>query len=186
VTLLPDILELFRCIDWMLRLPEALEERIWSEMQAYEEEGKMPYVTSVERIGIRKGMAQGMAQGMATSASCCCAKSANASARSLPARANPYSSASPGPNRSKTWARPCSTARTARPGFRSSATQRTPARPNQSLTHKAEGRGAQRPSHSGYRSVGGPRRGAPGLDQARSLRRRAPLPKPTPPRQTGA
>jgi hypothetical protein len=56
-----DILELFRCIDWMLRLPEALEERIWSEMQDYEEERKMPYVTSVERIGIRKGRAEGMA-----------------------------------------------------------------------------------------------------------------------------
>ena len=52
-----DILELFRCIDWMLRLPEALEERIWSEMQDYERERKMPYVTSVERIGIRKGRA---------------------------------------------------------------------------------------------------------------------------------
>jgi hypothetical protein len=34
-------------------------------MQLYEEERKMPYVTSVERIGIRKGMAEGMAQGMA-------------------------------------------------------------------------------------------------------------------------
>jgi hypothetical protein len=65
VTLLPDILELFRCIDWMLRLPEALEERIWSEMQTYEEERKMPYLTSVERIGIREGMAKGMAKGMA-------------------------------------------------------------------------------------------------------------------------
>jgi hypothetical protein len=56
-----DILELFRCIDWMLRLPEALEERIWSEMQDYEKERKMPYVTSVERIGIRTGVAEGVA-----------------------------------------------------------------------------------------------------------------------------
>jgi hypothetical protein len=38
----------------MLRLPKELEERIWNEMQVYEEERKMPYVTSVERIGIRK------------------------------------------------------------------------------------------------------------------------------------
>jgi hypothetical protein len=45
----------------MLRLPEELEDRIWSEMQDYEQERKMPYVTSVERIGIRKGRAQGMA-----------------------------------------------------------------------------------------------------------------------------
>ena len=59
-----DILELFRFIDWMLRLPEALEERLWSEIRRFEEVQKMPYVTSVERIGIRKGIAQGRAEGL--------------------------------------------------------------------------------------------------------------------------
>jgi len=55
-----DILELFRFIDWMLRLPEELEHRLWSEIQTYEGVQKMTYVTSVERIGIRKGIEQGM------------------------------------------------------------------------------------------------------------------------------
>ncbi len=55
-----DILELFRVIDWLLRLPEELEERLWSEIQTYEEVEQMPYVTSVERIGIRKGVQQGL------------------------------------------------------------------------------------------------------------------------------
>jgi hypothetical protein len=32
-------------------------------LQEYEEGLKMPYVTSVERIGIKKGMRQGMQQG---------------------------------------------------------------------------------------------------------------------------
>lgn len=59
-----DILELFRFIDWMLRLPEELEHRLWSEIQTYEGVQKMTYVTSVERIGIRKGIEQGMQQGM--------------------------------------------------------------------------------------------------------------------------
>jgi hypothetical protein len=57
-----DILELFRFIDWMLRLPEELEEQLWSEIQTYETVEHMPYVTSVERIGIRKGIRQGIEQ----------------------------------------------------------------------------------------------------------------------------
>lgn len=55
-----DILELFRCIDWLLQLPPALEDQLWSDLKAYEEVEKMPYVTSVERIGIRKGLQQGL------------------------------------------------------------------------------------------------------------------------------
>lgn len=45
-------------------LPEELEHRLWSEIQTYEGVQKMTYVTSVERIGIRKGIEQGMQQGM--------------------------------------------------------------------------------------------------------------------------
>ncbi len=60
-----DILELFRFIDWMLRLPAALEERLWSEIQTFEGIEHMPYVTSVERIGIRKGLQEGIQQGIA-------------------------------------------------------------------------------------------------------------------------
>ena len=48
----------------MLRLPEALEEQLWSEIQTYEAVEHMPYVTSVERIGIRKGIEQGIQQGI--------------------------------------------------------------------------------------------------------------------------
>ncbi len=59
-----DILELFRFIDWMLRLPEEFEQKLWSEIQTYEGVHKMIYVTSVERIGIRKGIEQGLHQGL--------------------------------------------------------------------------------------------------------------------------
>ncbi len=54
-----DILELFRFIDWLMVLPEDLENDFWKELTQIEEDKKMPYVTSVERIGIRKGMQQG-------------------------------------------------------------------------------------------------------------------------------
>jgi hypothetical protein len=58
-----DVLELFRFLDWMLRLPDADEDRLWVELQQFEEQRVMQYVTSVERIGIKKGLQQGLQQG---------------------------------------------------------------------------------------------------------------------------
>jgi flagellar biosynthesis/type III secretory pathway protein FliH len=59
-----DILNIFRFIDWIMMLPKKLEENFWQELRQYEEEKKMQYITSVERIGIEKGIQQGMQQGM--------------------------------------------------------------------------------------------------------------------------
>lgn len=50
-----DIVKLFRFIDWLMDLPEAHEQLFWQELSEYEEGKKMPYVTSVERIGMKKG-----------------------------------------------------------------------------------------------------------------------------------
>lgn len=58
-----DILELFRFIDWVLVLPEELETAFAQGVIEYEETAKMPYVTSVERVGIKKGIQQGIQQG---------------------------------------------------------------------------------------------------------------------------
>jgi hypothetical protein len=58
-----QILAWFRVLDWMLRLPEDLELEFREELIAFEEEEHMPYVTSVERIGIQKGLQQGLEQG---------------------------------------------------------------------------------------------------------------------------
>ena len=55
-----DVINLFHFIDWLMRLPEEMEESFWAEMHQYEEGKKMEYITSVERIGIKKGMQQGM------------------------------------------------------------------------------------------------------------------------------
>ncbi len=54
-----EVLDLFRFIDWVMRLPDDLEDRFWDEHEQYETERKMRYITSVERIGIRKGIKQG-------------------------------------------------------------------------------------------------------------------------------
>ena len=55
-----DVLNLFRFIDWIMRLPEEMEADFWQEIRRYEEEENMPYVTSVERIGVKKGIEQGI------------------------------------------------------------------------------------------------------------------------------
>jgi hypothetical protein len=55
------ILELFRVIDWMIRLPDILEAAFRQEIFTYEESKQMPYVTTVERAGIAKGYRQGEA-----------------------------------------------------------------------------------------------------------------------------
>ncbi len=47
----------------MITLPEEFDEKFWADLNEYEEENKMEYVTSVERIGIRKGIAIGHEQG---------------------------------------------------------------------------------------------------------------------------
>ena len=57
-----DILELFRFIDWLMALPENLELRFSEEIMRYEEEKQMPYITSIEQIGIEKGIQQGLLQ----------------------------------------------------------------------------------------------------------------------------
>jgi hypothetical protein len=59
-----DILELFRLIDWMVNLPEAAEEEFQREIQHFEEENQMPYVTSVERLARQEGLSQGIAEGI--------------------------------------------------------------------------------------------------------------------------
>jgi hypothetical protein len=51
-------------IDWLIQLPEELENEFWYEIEQYEGGKYMPYVTSVERIGIKKGFEQGIKQGI--------------------------------------------------------------------------------------------------------------------------
>ncbi|MEB3294331.1 MAG: hypothetical protein VKJ24_14325 [Synechococcales bacterium] len=54
-----DILNLFRFLDWILDLPEALKQAFRRELEQYEQEHQMPYVTSIEQMGIQKGTEQG-------------------------------------------------------------------------------------------------------------------------------
>ena len=59
-----DILNLFHFIDWMLNLPKTVEQQFALELDHYEEQQKMRYITSIEQKGIEKGLRQGLEQGL--------------------------------------------------------------------------------------------------------------------------
>ncbi len=59
-----DIIKLYRFIDWLMILPEYLEQACFQEIEQFEEEHHMPYITTAERIGIEKGIKQGRKEGI--------------------------------------------------------------------------------------------------------------------------
>jgi len=58
-----DILSLFTFVDWIMILPEATKVEFWQELKVYEEDRKMPYITSVEQIGYDRGQVVGYDRG---------------------------------------------------------------------------------------------------------------------------
>ncbi len=54
-----NIINLFRFIDWLMTLPEELDASFTEELARFEEEKKMQYITSVERVGYKRGMEEG-------------------------------------------------------------------------------------------------------------------------------
>ncbi len=57
------IIDLFSVIDWLMHLPNALEQQLLHDVYTLERNVAMPYVTSAERFGIEKGLQQGLQQG---------------------------------------------------------------------------------------------------------------------------
>jgi hypothetical protein len=57
------ILDLFRFIDWVLALPEGLEDQLWTEIEQWDEEKRMHYLASFERKAQAKGIEKGRAEG---------------------------------------------------------------------------------------------------------------------------
>ena len=54
-----DVRQLFRVIDWMMALPEELDKAVDAELERYEGENNMEYVTGIERRGFERGKAEG-------------------------------------------------------------------------------------------------------------------------------
>ncbi|MCF7708357.1 MAG: transposase [Verrucomicrobia bacterium] len=51
-----EVLNLFRLIDWLMRLPDENEVEFRKQLVEYEKEKTMPYVTSIERLGRKEGL----------------------------------------------------------------------------------------------------------------------------------
>ena len=58
------VIDLFGVIDWMMRLPEELEQQLWQDIETLEENEKMQYVTSVQRFEIAKVRQEGLQEGL--------------------------------------------------------------------------------------------------------------------------
>jgi hypothetical protein len=55
-----DVRELFRVIDWLMELPPPLQDMFWDETEKIQEEKRMPFITTPERVGHRRGLRQGI------------------------------------------------------------------------------------------------------------------------------
>ena len=55
-----DVRELFRLIDWLMELPPALETVFQQVVDQIQEEKRMPYITTPERVGQRWGLRRGI------------------------------------------------------------------------------------------------------------------------------
>ena len=53
------IVDLYRMIDWMMRLPEGLDRRFRSAVYQLEGRDAMPYITNFERAGLERGRKEG-------------------------------------------------------------------------------------------------------------------------------
>jgi hypothetical protein len=59
-----DVLELYRFIDWLLRLPPELAAQFTDRVARLEEEGHVAYVTQIEEQGIARGRVEGRVEGL--------------------------------------------------------------------------------------------------------------------------
>lgn len=59
----PEVRKLFRLIDWVLALPPPQATTFRADLEAFEKEKQMPYVTSIERMALEEGRAMGRAEG---------------------------------------------------------------------------------------------------------------------------
>jgi len=58
-----DIINLLRFIDWVLELPDDVEPLFQQELEKFEKEKKMYYITQLQRPSYEKGMEMGVKKG---------------------------------------------------------------------------------------------------------------------------
>jgi hypothetical protein len=55
-----DVRRLFAFIDWVLELPEPMVDPFWDEIDAYQQEKRMPYMSTLDRIAMKQGLLRGI------------------------------------------------------------------------------------------------------------------------------
>ncbi len=60
-----DVRQLFRLLDWIMALPSELQTQFRSDLDRYEQERRMPYITSIERLAKEEGREEGVEEGLA-------------------------------------------------------------------------------------------------------------------------
>jgi predicted transposase YdaD len=58
-----QIVRLYRLVDWFLVLPPELTRQFREEVARLEQEEKVPYISSIERLGREEGLHEGLAKG---------------------------------------------------------------------------------------------------------------------------
>ncbi len=59
-----DITNLFKFIDWLISLPPEFEQKIIQEIFTFEEENKVAYVSTIERLAETRGLERGIERGL--------------------------------------------------------------------------------------------------------------------------
>ena len=59
-----DVRKLFRLVDWLMVLPEPLSDSFQEDIAKIEEENRMPFITSTERVWLRRGLREGIQSGL--------------------------------------------------------------------------------------------------------------------------
>jgi hypothetical protein len=59
-----EISNIYKFIDWLIGLPEPLEIEYLQDVYSLEESKQMPYISTAEKLGIKKGIELGIEQGM--------------------------------------------------------------------------------------------------------------------------
>jgi hypothetical protein len=55
-----DVRELFRVIDWLMELPPLRDEAFWEDVEKIQEERRMPFISTPERVGYVRGLRKGI------------------------------------------------------------------------------------------------------------------------------
>lgn len=59
-----EVISLLHFIDWLMNLPEELDQQLWQQVNQLREEQRMQYLTSFERRARQEGLEQGIEQGV--------------------------------------------------------------------------------------------------------------------------